>query len=137
VPPAVAEAAVHGAAAALNYLTTLLPDISFAAQQARRRQETAIRQYKAHREALRGEFARRLSSLKDEAVAGEFTPDELERELGQVFLAYLGPEEPTEKVLADVRVLIERYTDLYEKLGAYQALIELFSGLGLTDEASL
>jgi hypothetical protein len=53
-----------------------------------------------------------------------------------VFLAYLGPEEPNEKILSDVRALIERYTDLYEKLGAYQALVELFAGLGLTDEPS-
>jgi hypothetical protein len=133
IPPAVAEAAVHGAAGALNYLATLLPDMSFVAQQARRRQEAAIRHYKAHREALRGELARRLSSLEKEASAGQFTPAELERELSQVFLAYLGPEEPNDKILADVRVLIERYTDLYEKLGAHQALVEFFSGLGIAE----
>jgi hypothetical protein len=133
IPPAVAEAAVHAAAGALNYLATLLPDMSFVAQQARRRQEAAIRQYKAHREALRGELARRLSSLEKEASAGQFTPAELERELSQVFLAYLGPEQPNDEILADVRVLIERYTDLYEKLGAHQALVEFFSGLGIAE----
>jgi hypothetical protein len=32
-----------------------------------------------------------------------------------------------------VRVLIERYSDLYEKLGAHQALVEFFSGLGIAE----